>query len=114
MMNSKIYSQSCGLFLALLIFLISGSSQAESNPQLTEFIQSTIHSELVHGPKEAQSTVVTTDDFFLRRILLRIQAIVGIDVPWIATFQILPEVEMVWQRPYAEGVSDYKPFAKTP
>jgi hypothetical protein len=94
--------------------LIVGNARAESIPELTAFFQNQIagaDAALENStPAGAQPANASFDeDWYYRRFWMRVRAPVGITVPWIATFQIIPEVEMLWERDYPSGWSTYKP-----
>lgn len=36
--------------------------------------------------------------YVFKQFLLRVQGMVGIEVPWAQKLQIVPEIEMVWQK----------------
>ncbi|MDZ4661409.1 MAG: hypothetical protein SGJ18_07280 [Pseudomonadota bacterium] len=46
---------------------------------------------------------------YFRRFMVRLKGRFGIEVPWIASFTINPEVELVFIREYPEGWETYKP-----
>lgn len=95
--------------VVVLFALAPIRASADSLPELTSYLKQEIanSSHALHAPLE--STADPSDAFFFRRWFVRLQATVGIDVPWIASFQIVPEVELVWQRAYPEGWADYRP-----
>lgn len=100
--------------LAAPLLMIPFSASADELPELTNFIRQEISK---GGRAFAKSDAAAGDleeGFFFRRWLLRLQAQVGIDVPWIATFQIVPEVELVWERPFPDGWTAYKPNTGRP
>lgn len=96
------------VFVALLS-IVSLCASADSLPQLTQYLQSEIAHSSQALSKPVGGLASDQEEFFLRRWLVRLQASFGIEVPWIASFQIVPEVELVWQRPYPDGWTDYKP-----
>ncbi len=49
------------------------------------------------------------DDFFLRRFWLRLRPRAGLKVPGFATFEVVPEVEMLWEKETPDGWEIYRP-----
>jgi hypothetical protein len=48
-------------------------------------------------------------DWYFRRIWLRVRAKTGVDIPGLASIQLIPEVEFLWEQNYPEGWEKYKP-----
>ncbi len=110
------------LFLTSLFALSMGwfsFAQAEIIPELRDFISGEIEtiSQAINDSSgnggEASSDEVANGDqdqemMFFRRFLIRIRAMVGFDQQF-GKIQVLPEVELVWQRDFKEGWSGYKP-----
>jgi hypothetical protein len=93
-----------------MILLLPIRASADALPGLTRYLKTEIANSSLALASPAPA--MAGDEFFFRRWLVRLQATFGIEVPWIATFQIIPEVELVWQRSYPQGWSDYKPRAR--
>lgn len=51
----------------------------------------------------------SNEDWYFRRIWLRVRAKAGVSVPGISSLQLIPEVEFLWEKPYPDGWSKYKP-----
>lgn len=79
----------------------------DSLPELTRYLKAELES--ASRSLDVAGEAVADEAYFLRRWMVRVQAPFGIKVPWVAKFQIVPEVELVWQRQYPEGWSEYKP-----
>ena len=96
------------LNLLTFLFLAPYVAHADSFPALTSYLTS----EIARGHQmmaDSESEPPTGNDaFILRRLLVRVQASVGIRVPWIATFEIVPEVELLWDKRYPAGWEHYK------
>ena len=95
--------------LAIALALLPFSALADSYPALTSYLSTEIakgHQMMQYEEDEEQSG---TDAFLFRRFLIRLQAPVGFNIPWIATFEIVPEVELYWEKPFPEGWEEYKP-----
>ena len=83
--------------MVIALFLAALSARAESNPEMVKFFKEEI-------TKVNTAVAVLPEDHHddgtpawpLRHFMLRLQAKFGIEVPWIAKFLIVPEVEMVW------------------
>lgn len=98
------------VFLIASLVLLAAISQAKSSnslPELTQYLKSEVESAYTALDQAAPGDA--EEAYFLRRWMVRVQAPFGIKVPWVAKFQIVPEVELVWQRSYPDGWSDYKP-----
>jgi hypothetical protein len=90
-------------------FLFALPGRAEQLPELTAFLReqiNTANQSLRQKPVGATSlaapltiplTAALTDSYVLRYWYLRLRALVGVDVPWIASFQIVPEVELMFE-----------------
>ncbi len=101
------------MFLILAAFLVLAplQSQATSDtlPGLTSFLRTEISKSAKALQAGQRTSLATGDEYFFRRWFIRLQALVGVEVPWIASFTIVPEVELIFERPYPQGWSDYKP-----
>lgn len=96
------------LAIALLTMLpVFQATAGDAMPELTKYLKTEI--ENASRSLDEAGTEVADEAYFLRRWLIRVQAPFGIKVSWIAKFQIVPEVELVWQRQYPDGWTDYKP-----
>ena len=95
--------------VTVLMAMVVPMAKADQMPQFTNYLQWEIYngSQALGAADRASSA--GTDSYYLQRIMLKAQAIVGIDVPWIALFQIIPEVELIWQKPVPKGWAPYKP-----
>ena len=98
------------LILTSLFIWFPHDAKADSFPQLTEYLKSEISgvSGSVPNLKDYARTD-SSDAYFFRRWFVRLQIPFGISVPWIAQFQVIPEVELVWVRSYPDGWKEYKP-----
>jgi hypothetical protein len=92
----------------VLILLISNNLLAAEFPGLKKYVN-----ENIEAVKASLNEAATADDsgegWFFKDIYIRLQAKIGYEVPWIASFQIIPEVELVFLRPLPEGTVIYKP-----
>jgi hypothetical protein len=52
------------------------------------------------------------DGYFFRRFWLRLRPRVERDIPGLASFAIIPEVELLWEKQTPEGWEIYKPAKK--
>jgi hypothetical protein len=98
-------------FILLCLMLVAPfRASAEDMPELTNYLKNEITSSSKAFQAPIAKAAGSQDELFFRRWFLRLQANFGISVPWIATFQIIPEVELVFQRAYPDGWQDYSPF----
>lgn len=97
------------MLATVFVLLVSQTSSADERlPGLTDYLRTQISRGGKAFPAGSRSAG-QGEEFYFRRWLLRLQAQIGISVPWVAKFELLPEVELVWQRPYPQGWTDYKP-----
>ena len=92
-----------GIFLFVLFPCLA---QADALPELTKQISRELKAHVAASASPSHGKI---ESWFFRNIYLRLQGSAGIRVPWIATFEIVPEVELVWQRPLPPGVINYRP-----
>lgn len=59
----------------------------------------------LNGTDQSQNT----EAWFLRSFFLRVRGKAGFEIPGIAKIEIIPEAEMLWQRPLPDGWASYKP-----
>jgi hypothetical protein len=98
------------VFLAFHVLVPLQSQAAQDNlPGLTDFLRTEISKSAKALKPGQRASVATGDEYYFRRWMIRLQALVGVEVPWIASFKIVPEVELIFERPYPQGWSEYKP-----
>ncbi|HEY8280364.1 MAG TPA: hypothetical protein VIH99_12120 [Bdellovibrionota bacterium] len=90
------------IIFSVMVLGILGSAlpaQAREIPGLTRFVSQEIStmSRAVEG-SSAGGEATEGPDYFFKRFMVRVRASMGFDVPWIASFQVVPEVELVWYR----------------
>ncbi len=96
------------LFLTVLVF----SSQASADLSLTDFVRGeieTLDSAFTDMAAIEGTAPTQNEDFILRRFWLRVRAKVGLTVPGFANFEVIPDVEMLWEREVPDGWETYKP-----
>lgn len=94
------------IFVCVLVSI--GYAPAWANPTLAEYVEKEISSfDLAFEALDSDSQV--TDDYFLRRFWLRLRPKVGLTVPELAALEIIPEIEMLWEKEVPEGWEIYKP-----
>lgn len=83
-------------FLAAAAPSRAGSAEI---PELTRFVSDEIStmSRAVESGGDGADTPSRVA-FYFRQFAVRVRASVGIEVPWIVSFAIVPEVELVWNR----------------
>jgi hypothetical protein len=98
------------VILLLLVITFSNPTHASISDQLTDFISDEVWSmDNAFIRYSSSSPSSAEEDFFLRRFWLRVRAKVGIEVPGLAEFDIIPEVEMLWENQTPEGYAIYQP-----
>ncbi len=101
------------LFQFFIFFLITSAffplrSSADRLPELTNFIRSEIANANQAIPSPQGNLNAPADGYYLHNLFLRLQILVGINIPWIASFQLVPEVELVFERPIPVGWTTYE------
>src|SRR4051812_32332264 len=80
--------------------------QPASVPQLSEYLDqqmTAMEGGVVSGNTNVQPTAKTESTYFLRRFWLRIQAKAGVAIPGILKAQVIPEIEVLLERPLPNG-----------
>ena len=75
--------------------------------ELTKFI-----SESISGVNEAfaeKTFLEKSEGWYFHVFMLKLKGKFGMAVPWIASFTIVPEIELVFQKPFPEGMTTYHP-----
>ena len=80
----------------------------ELTKHLTEMLDST-ESAVNRCSSEDASAAETSHEWFYRRFWLRFRPRVSFAVPGFAKLEIVPEIEMLWQRDLPAGWEVYKP-----
>jgi hypothetical protein len=109
MKNFKTYSVS-----VMVLGFLSLSAQAQPSPELTRYLDEQIQTvELAVDTSctapETAAADASQEDWYLRNFWLRVRPQFGITVAGFTKFQIVPEIEMLVQRPFADGWKAYKP-----
>ncbi len=78
--------------------LLMSPAYADELPELTRFLREKIETANQSLRHKAVGPASLSDSYVLRYWYLRLQALIGVDVPWIASFQIVPEVELMFER----------------
>jgi hypothetical protein len=98
------------IMLSLSLMLASNAVQASMADRLADFISEEVWSMDNAFVRYASSNPASVDEeFFLRRFWLRVRAKFGIEVPGLAEFDVIPEVEMLWEKQTPEGYEIYRP-----
>lgn len=87
-------------------------SEASPVDSLTQFIEeelTTLDAAVQSSPTESLITSTTDDEmYFFRRFWFRFRGRVERDIPGLAGFAIVPEIEMLWEKQLPEGWETYK------
>ncbi len=98
--------------LILNVLIFSAPAQAQELSTLSEFV-----TEQVSSLEAAFNDISPVDDsgiqgedkFIFRRFWLRVRAKVGLTIPELAALDLIPEIEMLWEKEVPEGWETYKP-----
>lgn len=90
----------------LFVFLVSSSAFATD---LSVYLDQQL-TMMEHGGATSLPTPSSGDDdmFFLRRFWLRVRPKAIFSLPGLVKIQIIPELEMLWERPLPEGYTGFK------
>lgn len=85
----------------------------ESKQTLAEYVESEILSLDKALKADISSPTIIADDgkedaYFFRRFWLRLRPRVERDIPWLAGFSVIPELELLFEKPTPEGWDIYK------
>lgn len=98
-------------FIALLlIFVAPVISQGKVNYKLSEYFQSqlfNLNQSVIHSETSVRPAAL--EHWYLDQFSLRIRAQVGFEVEGFLAFQVVPEMELIWQRSSPEGYATFKP-----
>ncbi len=94
--------KSLNLKLALLLisFSILGSLKVAADSggaiqgEVVDYVNKNIEKALVPISENETSLI----DWELKRIRVRVQSQLGIKIPWVTSFQVVPEVEFIFER----------------
>lgn len=104
----KIFLVACSCLSLLPSFAL-----AKSNRQLSEYFQEQIQA-LNRSIVESEDGATMMDSsasemWHMNQFSLRLRASLGFGIEGFASFQIVPETEMIWQRASPDGWVNYKP-----
>lgn len=99
------------LFMVVLITSLVGFAGAGDNAEFSRDLEQQIQvtRNAINGVPAADTTSAVEDEYYLRRFWFRLRAKVGIKLPPVLAIQIVPEMEMLFERPVPTGYATYKP-----
>ena len=90
----------------LFVFLLSSGAFATD---LSVYLDRQLTMMEQGGAASLPTPAASDDDmFFLRRFWLRVRPKAIFSLPGLVKIQIVPELEMLWERPLPEGYTGYK------
>ncbi len=118
MKNNKI-TLKISILMSLMLMLVAfyqKTAKAEGHNEnvLAKYIQDeliTLDNSVQVATADA-AVVDSSDDsegYFFRRFWLRLRPRVERDVPFLAGFSVIGELELLWEKPVPEGWETYKP-----
>lgn len=122
-MKLKIFTLKFSILTALILILstlFQRSALATDNvtsPTLTEYISN----EILSMDQSLQSTKIedglitrpeSSEGYFFRRFWLRLRPKVDRDIPFLAGFSVIGELELLWEKQSPAGWQIYKPAQK--
>ena len=104
------------LFLIGALALVFVFGNAEATPRVPEDLSVFLEQQITRMetgamPATASDEASSQDDsmYFLRRFWLRVRAKAAFKIPGMVKIQVVPEVEVLWERPLPDGWTGYKP-----
>lgn len=93
--------------------LLPFSGWAGANPNLTEYFRAQLNA-LNGSVVESESSYSVVPNaveemWYMNQFSLRLRAPVGFDIDGFASFQVVPETEMIWQRANPDGWTNFRP-----
>lgn len=111
-MKSRIPSVPILAFFALVsvpVFPASAAELPDLTRHLSEILESTTAAVENSGAEGGAPLSESDERWFCRRFTLRLRPKASFAIPGFAKLEIVPEVEMVWQRALPTGWETYKP-----
>lgn len=103
----------------LAFFLLAGtltlSSVAKSEvipalqTQILENLQAFDGIQMQESQENLLADQGNQEKWILKNLYLRVRAKLGFEIPVFAKFQVIPEMEILWQKPNPSGWDNYKP-----
>ncbi len=93
-----------------LVFLVATTSAQAGVLSLTDFVTQEVDS-MDYAFDELNRDVdgKPQEDYFFRRFWLRLRPKVGLTAAGFANLEIIPEIEMLWEKDTPDGWEIYKP-----
>ena len=102
------------LTLISLVYIPAIARDKKPKPTIGEYFESEVNSlDQAVQSTPSSSTIITNpsaeeDGYFFRRFWLRLRPRVERDIPGLAGFSVIPEVELLWEKAPPEGWEIYK------
>lgn len=96
--------------MKLVLFALLLSSNAFA-ADLSSYLDQQLTMMETSGAQQLPAPQVSPDDdsaFFLKRFWLRVRPKAIFSLPGVVKLQVIPELEMLWERPTPEGWTGYK------
>ena len=101
------------LILALIIMATAGIAQAGEKQKLGNFITSEYNNQIeALNTVESSEATMTQDGWYLNKVRVRVRATIGLEVPYLAKFEIKPFLGIHLKRKNPVGYTSYKPATK--
>ncbi len=97
--------------LGMIIVILSVTVSQSAEKTLTEFVAEEIETldDSFTQMSTAENQSEEDEAFMFRRFWLRLRPRAGLHVPGFATFDVVPEIEMLWERDLPNGWETYRP-----
>lgn len=88
------------ILIAIILGCFTHVARADKVPALTSFVETEVMSvnSAVERTSELNKETEVGSRFKFKQFLIRLQAMIGLEVPWTASVQIVPEVELLWEK----------------
>lgn len=95
--------------IVLLTLSTLSANAGDFQIRFQQFLEQNIEIASAAFNSSAQEYGGAGDEYYLRRFWLRIRPKVGFKLPGTGKIQLIPEVELLWDRPLPESWTGYKP-----
>jgi len=103
--------------MVLAVFLTTGpQALAARIPDLTRYLRdeiATLDAAVEDADRESDGSpraeTANEEAWYFRNFWIRLRTPVAFEIPGIAKVQVIPETELLWERPNPSGWSSYKP-----
>jgi len=93
-----------GIFI--IIFIVPLMSLGDGFLDLQAFVQKQTVA-IQEAVNKVDTSASNGENWFMENFYFRVRGKAGFDIPWFSKMELVPELEMVFQRPLPEGSKKY-------